>query len=344
MDRKPSRTSIVRHTHTLHRHGTADSRQTYNSVHALVYSHHVCLFPPLFPFPLLSFPSPSLFPSQQPPTTAQSHDPNLEDDVILDFDVSDVDNSLASLEAASATPAADSSGASASTPNPDAMEVDSVATPTHKTDNDSDPMDVSTESEDGTTEDTSGGGSEENVVASAATDEKAPEAAESDSTSKSALSPANSPTQAAASSSSSTDAPASPLSSSSSAPVSPPSSSVAPPTAASPVLSELQDPSSAIRVAAYDQVKETIIPCLQTFILDNNVDVRAAACDSLVRVADVLRGDDVGKVVLTLVLNLAHDERDEQRTTAVHVREKNNNRHNTTGGRRKYECIARSRC
>jgi len=99
----------------------------------------------------------------------------------------------------------------------------------------------------------------------------------------------------------------------------PPSVAAAAAAAPIPPNDPTYDPSSSLRVESYEQIKDTVIHALQFLIVDNNAEVRAAACDALVRVADVLRGDDVGKVVLTLVLNLAHDERDEQRTTAVHL-------------------------
>ena len=69
----------------------------------------------------------------------------------------------------------------------------------------------------------------------------------------------------------------------------------------------------------YSHISTTLIPCIQTLLLDGNTDVRTAACDALVTAADVLREADIGTVVLTCVLNLAHDERDEQRTTAVQL-------------------------
>jgi hypothetical protein len=42
-----------------------------------------------------------------------------------------------------------------------------------------------------------------------------------------------------------------------------------------------------------------------------------AAAASLSQIASVLTGDDVGTIVLTLVLCLAHDEKDERRITAM---------------------------
>jgi len=67
----------------------------------------------------------------------------------------------------------------------------------------------------------------------------------------------------------------------------------------------------------YSHISTTLIPVIQQLLLDGNSEVRTAACDALVTAADVVREQDIGTVVLTSVLNLAHDERDEQRTTAV---------------------------
>ena len=67
----------------------------------------------------------------------------------------------------------------------------------------------------------------------------------------------------------------------------------------------------------YSHISTTLIPVIQQLLLDANSEVRTAACDALVTAADVVREQDIGTVVLTSVLNLAHDERDEQRTTAV---------------------------
>ena len=67
----------------------------------------------------------------------------------------------------------------------------------------------------------------------------------------------------------------------------------------------------------YSHISTTLIPVIQLLLLDANTEVRTAACDALVTAADVVREQDIGTVVLTSVLNLAHDERDEQRTTAV---------------------------
>ena len=67
----------------------------------------------------------------------------------------------------------------------------------------------------------------------------------------------------------------------------------------------------------YSHISTTLIPVVQQLLLDANSEVRTAACDALVTAADVVREQDIGTVVLTSVLNLAHDERDEQRTTAV---------------------------
>lgn len=67
----------------------------------------------------------------------------------------------------------------------------------------------------------------------------------------------------------------------------------------------------------YVYIKNAIIPAVQTLLIDPEADVRQAASQSLNQIAEVLTGDDVGTLVLTLVLCLAHDEHDEQRMIAV---------------------------
>lgn len=47
--------------------------------------------------------------------------------------------------------------------------------------------------------------------------------------------------------------------------------------------------------------------------------VRTAAAEALVAIAQILDSEDVGKHVLTIVLCYAHDEDDQRRTTAVPV-------------------------
>jgi hypothetical protein len=58
----------------------------------------------------------------------------------------------------------------------------------------------------------------------------------------------------------------------------------------------------------YAHIKNSIIPVVQKLLLDSSVEVRQATAKSLIQVASVLTGDDVGQLVLTLVLCLAHDE------------------------------------
>lgn len=285
---------------------------------------HLTLTAPC-PLLLLLFPSFSspLSTGPKPPSSAQSPDPTLEDGILVDFDVTDVDNTLP----ATATGETDTGADSKSSSNgdeatdseddaeegaaADAMDVDSVATPTK---NDaSDPMDVSTETDTHTEEEAT----ENGVAAAEATPPTSDESKVDSPVETPSAQPALSrplavapPSPSAPAVAATATAPSSPLSLGAAAVAAPP---------ASAPYSPLTDPTSIIRMESYEHIKDTVIPCLQTLILDNNAEVRAAACDSLVRAADVLRGDDVGKVVLTLVLNLAHDERDEQRTTAVHL-------------------------
>jgi hypothetical protein len=278
--------------------------------------------------------------SSKPPSTAQSPDLTLEDDQLVDFAVNDVSNSLpanlpnrasASAPAAAGAGAADplgvsvspaavgasstASAAAAAAANPDAMDVDSgspAASPKAPEADQSTPMDVSEGADEVQQTPVDGATPPAHSAAETEADKKIAAAHETHIPPV----PASSPPP---------PAPVSPTLIAqtlphSAAATNSPSSASAPSPAAAPIpFSPLSDPTSALRMESYEHIKDTVIPCLQLLILDNNAEVRAAACDALVRVADVLRGDDVGKVVLTLVLNLAHDERDEQRTTAVHV-------------------------
>jgi hypothetical protein len=66
-------------------------------------------------------------------------------------------------------------------------------------------------------------------------------------------------------------------------------------------------------------IRDSILPILNRLIVDPAVDVRVSSSEALVRIAHLLDLDDIGTIVLTMVLNLAHDESDEQRVTAVGV-------------------------
>eukprot|EP00808_Paulinella_micropora_P011198 g16441.t1 len=71
--------------------------------------------------------------------------------------------------------------------------------------------------------------------------------------------------------------------------------------------------------AGYALVLDRLIPILGQLIADPEESVRHAASEALVSVASVLTEEEVGSVVLTLVLNLAHEEKDDSRTTAVYL-------------------------
>jgi hypothetical protein len=64
--------------------------------------------------------------------------------------------------------------------------------------------------------------------------------------------------------------------------------------AAGPPLTEVQQ-------KGFNQIKDVVVPCLQQLLCDQAPEVRTAATQALVQVASVLRGDDVGKIVLTMV-------------------------------------------
>lgn len=63
-----------------------------------------------------------------------------------------------------------------------------------------------------------------------------------------------------------------------------------------------------------------ILPVLARLVADNQAEVRIAAGESLVAVAGWVRKEDMGPRVLTIVLQLAHDdEQEDLRMTAVSV-------------------------
>jgi len=69
----------------------------------------------------------------------------------------------------------------------------------------------------------------------------------------------------------------------------------------------------------YQCLKKSIIPIAHTLLIDTSQEVRTASTQALIKICKFLNSDDIGTVILTLVLNLAHDLRDEQRVTAVHL-------------------------
>lgn len=73
------------------------------------------------------------------------------------------------------------------------------------------------------------------------------------------------------------------------------------------------------RPFGYQCLKSEVIPVVHTLLVDPITEVRGAASQTLVTIANLLHPDDVNNVILTMVLNLAHDHRDDQRTTAVNL-------------------------
>eukprot|EP01006_Ploeotia_vitrea_P035466 TRINITY_DN65877_c14_g1_i1.p1 TRINITY_DN65877_c14_g1~~TRINITY_DN65877_c14_g1_i1.p1 ORF type:complete len:913 (+),score=448.99 TRINITY_DN65877_c14_g1_i1:27-2765(+) len=69
----------------------------------------------------------------------------------------------------------------------------------------------------------------------------------------------------------------------------------------------------------YGQIRNVIVPCLEKLLADDVVEVRLSASRAVVAVAKVMDSEDVGSVILTLVLSMAHDEADDVRMTAVGV-------------------------
>ena len=61
-----------------------------------------------------------------------------------------------------------------------------------------------------------------------------------------------------------------------------------------------------------------LLPCLASLVYDDREEVRQASSEALVKVARLVRAPDVGRHVLTIVLQLAHDDENEElRMTAV---------------------------
>lgn len=71
-------------------------------------------------------------------------------------------------------------------------------------------------------------------------------------------------------------------------------------------------------VAGYSAIVEQLLPVLAKLVSDPTPDVRLASGESLIEVAKHLKPSDLGPRVLTFVLELAHDDREEElRMTAV---------------------------
>ncbi|TYZ61471.1 hypothetical protein PybrP1_004679 [[Pythium] brassicae (nom. inval.)] len=70
--------------------------------------------------------------------------------------------------------------------------------------------------------------------------------------------------------------------------------------------------------AGYRVLLELMVPLVARLVSDEQHDVRAAASDSLVEMAALVKSEDQGQYVLTIVLPLAHDDDNEQlRISAV---------------------------
>lgn len=67
----------------------------------------------------------------------------------------------------------------------------------------------------------------------------------------------------------------------------------------------------------YQVILDVILPIVAQLLEDNKVDVRQAASSALVAVAQILKQSDMGQHVLTIILQLAHDDEiEEMRMTA----------------------------
>jgi serine/threonine-protein phosphatase 4 regulatory subunit 1 len=70
----------------------------------------------------------------------------------------------------------------------------------------------------------------------------------------------------------------------------------------------------------YKIVLDKMMPMMSKLLSDLQADVRNIACESLVTIAELIKSEDQGQHILTLVLPLAHEDDDEQlRITAVRL-------------------------
>ena len=70
----------------------------------------------------------------------------------------------------------------------------------------------------------------------------------------------------------------------------------------------------------YDAVISSILPVISLSLEDEKPEVRRSACASLVAIAQIMKPDDLGQHVLTIVLHLAHeDEKEDKRMTAAEL-------------------------
>lgn len=70
----------------------------------------------------------------------------------------------------------------------------------------------------------------------------------------------------------------------------------------------------------YSAVLDSILPVIAVALEDDKSEVRHAACTSLVLISKLVRLDDLGQHVLTIILTLAHeDEKEDRRMTAAEL-------------------------
>lgn len=70
--------------------------------------------------------------------------------------------------------------------------------------------------------------------------------------------------------------------------------------------------------AGYESLLDVVLPALARLLADSQPEVRIAAGETLVAVAGWVKRDDLGPHVLTIILQMAHDEEQEElRMTAV---------------------------
>jgi HEAT repeat protein len=63
--------------------------------------------------------------------------------------------------------------------------------------------------------------------------------------------------------------------------------------------------------------QQTILPILSRLLGDSKAEVRATAGQALKGVASLMKPSDLGQYVLTIVLQLAHDDANEELVSAI---------------------------
>ena len=74
------------------------------------------------------------------------------------------------------------------------------------------------------------------------------------------------------------------------------------------------------KINNYDEILKSIIPTISILITNENMNIKTHAGEIIADLIKILNEDDRGKYILTLVLNMAHDDNSENnRIVAVQV-------------------------